>query len=507
MFGDIHQHTGASGDGGSSDLGVCTGECGALAEIGLRARAFGLDFLATTDHVNDDVSASVADFNKVLRRLKLEHDPEGGFVTIPGAELYMVERGTVHQFGHKTLLLFGEEEEGRVLNINQLRPYMDGGSAMTDCASIWSWMDSLQADVGPALLLAHHPAPTYPMSTDWDCHSETYAPVAEVYSEHGNSMGLGDGYDDPRSDIVEEGTIMSALGTYGLQLGFVAGSDNHDTKPGNTCRLDTQRDNQLYGGGLTIAVLREGEVMSRSTLFDAFVDRRVYASTGPMIPATVEVLSGDLSLGQMGELVAVPEQVDVTVEVRIPESMVPYVNEVWVHTAEERTLASTSQDGVWHQTWSSSAMPSWAFVEFVVDGQLWWAGFECDDGGEEWDERVWMSPNWFEVVSDYDDDGWTVAAGDCDDTNSAIGPDAQEDCELEGDENCNGLADGEDEDCAGDSGGGVLVDDTGLGGEPAVVLDEAKGPRARCSGHTGAAFIGCLTILGQGILRRRKIRK
>lgn len=51
-LGDPHVHTGVSGDGGSADLGNCTGVCGNVADVFPLARQAGLDWVAVADHIN-----------------------------------------------------------------------------------------------------------------------------------------------------------------------------------------------------------------------------------------------------------------------------------------------------------------------------------------------------------------------------------------------------------------------------------------------------------------------
>ncbi len=53
------------------------------------------------------------------------------------------------------------------------------------------------------------------------------------------------------------------------------------------------------------------------------------------------------------------------------------------------------------------------------------------------------------AAADADGDGYTVAEGDCDDQDSAIHPEAAEVCDDGIDNDCDGLTDADDEDCAG----------------------------------------------------------
>lgn len=58
-YGDIHVHTGVSGDAGSSDI-RCKGDCGAYADTFQSGRDNGLDFMAITDHINGSTTVASA---------------------------------------------------------------------------------------------------------------------------------------------------------------------------------------------------------------------------------------------------------------------------------------------------------------------------------------------------------------------------------------------------------------------------------------------------------------
>ena len=61
-YGDLHSHTGFSGDGGSADMGNCSGSCGNFADVFTTARDNGLDFVALTDHINTTTSVGPTNF-------------------------------------------------------------------------------------------------------------------------------------------------------------------------------------------------------------------------------------------------------------------------------------------------------------------------------------------------------------------------------------------------------------------------------------------------------------
>ncbi len=482
-IGDIHAHSGASLDGASSDLGDCTGECGSLADIGVTARDNGLDFLALTDHVNGPMTSLPADYLAGLDKMASEHDPEGGFVTIPGAELMFEQEDSDVEYGHKTLLLFGDSSTLADLRIDDVRPEGATEATIENCIDIWDWMVGLSADFGPALLVAHHPALDKPMPTNWGCHNTAYAPGVEVYSGHGSSLGLSDGFAEPWSGEIVSGTVLTALTDHDRQLGFLGGSDNHDTRPGDACAIDTIRTAHPFGQGFTIAVMDEDEAFERETLYQAFMERRTYATTGPMMPADVMWSRGELELGGMGEVATASEATTLSLLFRVPPDLGPYVTEVWVHTPEDSRLADgPGEPGEWSLSIESSDLPAWAFVEARIDGALWYAGETCEEGGVEDLERLWLSPTWFEYQEDFDGDGWSATEGDCDDYDAGVHPLGFEDCDLAGDEDCNDLADAADPACSEDTG----TPDSGLA-DTSAPPDDAPVDTGEADDETGTS--------------------
>ena len=390
--GDLHVHTGASGDGMSSDVGECTGVCGAMADVAHDAAAAGLDFVAITDHANGWTISSPDLFQGALHWALEAHVP-GEFVVVPGAEVWF-ELPDGSPLGHKNLLLFGTEEQ--TADFDMFSAQVDSGAAtVQDCDRVWAYAAELQQRFGPLLLIPHHPAAVIPMVTDWSCQDDGFAPAVEIYSEHGNSERPAPAFDPQWSDPAPAGTsVFEALHPDGPghRMGFVGGTDRHDTHAGDVCTIETAMFGPPYGGGLTMAVLDPDEVFDRGALYRAVVDRRTYATSGPALPALLEVLVDGRVVADMGQVASVPSGAGLTVRVSVPDADAAGVLRVLLTTPSGRLEAS--HDGANRWTLGLDGMPAFVYAELHLDGGAW--NPDCSDGGDSTEERVWLSPIWLE---------------------------------------------------------------------------------------------------------------
>ena len=121
---------------------------------------------------------------------------------------------------------------------------------------------------------------------------------------------------------------------------------------------------------------------------------------------------------------------------------------------------------------------------------------DCDDGDP------------FANPEDADGDGWSTCDDppDCADDNNSISPGMQEDCTDGDDNNCDGLVDGEDPDCAGDDDTAGDDDD----GDDTVDDDDAVGGDCECRLGAGRGWPRSPVLLAAGLLplavRRRYLR-
>jgi MYXO-CTERM domain-containing protein len=407
-LGDLHVHTGASGDGASADLGQCVEgpRCGSTERLVEIARGNGLDFLSVTDHVNGPPVGRPDPFNEVFQRVLEAHDPEGGFVTIPGAEAHAI-LSEEEPLGHYNLYLFGDRAQLEPFRFEDAH-FACGDREIDRCEVLAEFMAQVTARFGPALLIPHHPAGATPMPVDWGCTAEAFTPAVEIYSEHGNSLSMDDPFDAPWSGRVEASTVHSAISpsAYGLRLGFFASTDTHDTMAGDVCSFTTDGSGQhpKFGGGLAVVVLDEGEGFDREAIYRALVERRTYATSGPLIPAVVSYSSGGEWLGGLGDELLLEAGEPLTVEVSIPEVLAPSVLAAEVVTLDAVLRMGEEGGGVWSLTLGDA--PEVFYVQLRVDGEAWYGEEGCEDGGEDAEERIWLSPSW--VVSEEEGVVWPV---------------------------------------------------------------------------------------------------
>ncbi len=421
-LGDPHVHTGLSGDGGSDDLsGTCSGTCGDFYTVFDDARAAGLDWISVNDHVNGNQVEMEADEWTELLSMALAANDDGNFITIPGGEVW-VALSIDERLGHKTMMFFGDDATLANLTLDQFQAVSSTDTIVDSCDAIWDWADGLSSTYGDMLLIPHHPAASLPMPTDWSCHDQTYQPAVEIYSGHGQSISADWDYDEMWSGAEESGTVEEALDpdSYALQLGFIAGSDSHDTRPGNVCQSDSEHTNHPFGGGHTLVVLDEGDTFDRAAIYDAIVSRNTIATTGPMVPVVVSYGSGGASLGDLGDDLAVPTGQELDIEVMVGGEWAAYVDIVEIVTPAGTTELTDEGSDTYSLTVSAGDMPEWLYVQVQLDGDSFY-GTSCDDGGDDGTEYAWTSPSYVaEGPDDLDGDGVTYLDGDCHDGDATI---------------------------------------------------------------------------------------
>ncbi len=231
--------------------------------------------------------------------------------------------------------------------------------------------------------------------------------MVEIYSGWGNALTYDasfDPVDDSAPDKTTDdwdsadSTAHEAL-EMGFRLGFVGGTDRHDTRPGDVCGGAADTGAHKYAGGLTMVVLDGTDpTLTRSAIHDELVARRTLVTSGPQIPVGVEwTLARAAGTRTIGEVVDVPSRGVTKLEVRVPsgyEGMVRNVRAVGYDKSYTLTESSTSA-GSWEVAIANATIPSWLYVEVEIDGAMYYPE-GCDDGGTDDAEYVWSSPTWFE---------------------------------------------------------------------------------------------------------------
>ncbi len=486
-LGELHSHTGASGDGGSSDLGICDGVCGPALPVADNAAQYGLDFITYTDHVNGGVISDSAAFMVAQQAIREAHDPDGGLVTLQAGELFLSLGG--EPLGHKNLYFFADNQDLTDLTMEDIQ--FDGaGEHVPACFELWEWMAQMEQTWGPVLLLPHHVGMAGGMGTEWSCHQEAgasvYAPAVEIYSEHGDSSFADTTFDPLWMGADSLKTVEGALDPAGwaLRLGFVGGTDQHDSHPGSVCSTDTEMPHHPYGGGLTIAVVPDGQDFDRGALYDAITERRTYATSGPLLPAIVEYWGDGTYLGGMGEELDLDGFEELSVEVRVPEVWDAFVSDVMLVGPDFSGLMDAAGDGVFESASDTFEVPEYLYPLLIVDGASWYGDDGCGDAGDSAEERIWLSPTWFTPGGPGPDDDDDTTAGDDDTTG--------DDDDTTGDDDDTTGDDDADDD---DTGGGYMQDPDGPGS-------------CRCAAQAGSAPLGALalTTLLAGVLLRYRPR-
>tara|TARA_R110002049_G_scaffold4601_6_gene32860 strand:- start:39071 stop:40603 length:1533 start_codon:yes stop_codon:yes gene_type:complete len=268
FFGDIHNHCGISYAHGS-------------LEDALNNARERLDFVSVTGHAHwPDMPAPepdtqyIIDFHeegfaklksgwgKMMQTLK-EFNKEGSFIVYPGFEVHFCATGDRN--------IFYKDLAGEILYPKDLDDLHDQ-------------LRGLREQGSDSIAQPHHVG--YRKGTrgiDWDSFSDEFAPFVEMLSMHGcsesndntrpflHSMGPSD-YDS---------TILAGL-QRGRVFGFSGGTDHHSAHPGS------------YGHGLTGIWAKD---LSRESVWDAMLNRRMYALTGDRMD--IQFALNDAAMGSV----------------------------------------------------------------------------------------------------------------------------------------------------------------------------------------------------------------
>ncbi len=291
--------------------------------------------------------------------------------------------------------------------------------------SLWAFIAETEATTGARSFSVPH-ASVY-TGFNWRDRDDVYRPIAEVYSEWGDSTRQNTG-----GSGVYDGLAS------GSRMGLIAASDNHDGWLGNRFAYKN-----AYGG-LAAFVATD---LSREGIYDALIARSTYATTGirPILRFDAED-GGAVPMGA--------EYVGDT-----PTFSWSYSAERSI-TAVELLAISVEGGGV------MTTLATWRPESADAEGSYTWADWDKDTTTAVWlhvvelgGEEAWSSPIW--VTADCGGANVYDVAGRCGSSTDSGGQDSG------GQDSGGAPGDGGDESgrcggCATGSGGALLIPALGL---------------------------------------------
>ena len=321
-----------------------------------------LDVYALTDHDHwgllflDQYPSMWQEIRGLNRRF---HEP-GRFVTLLGYEW------THWIHGHRHVLYFGDEGEV----FSSIDPAYDHPE------ELWEALRGQLRLGRKAMTVAHHSAGG-PIATDWTiAPPPDLEPITEVVSVHGSSEAP----DSPAViyQPVAGNFVRDAL-ELGYRLGMIGSSDGHDGHPG-LAQLASPT------GGLAAILAEE---LTREAVYEALLERRVYATNGPRIivrasfagyrmGAVIPLVLGDEGryTARGGPVAGIPD--DTLVVQAIGSSDIERIDVVRSGTVEGLLCASGSQCSL-----------SLSFTD-LMSGEYVYVRIVQSDGG-----AAWSSPFFF----------------------------------------------------------------------------------------------------------------
>lgn len=320
VWGDVHAHSRWSFDGCEAPEDLCRPlvEGQPASAFFSEAAARGLDFAALTDHAEASAWLPTGDGGASLDvwqgQVGSARAAEGGPVLpLVGYEWTWQPGGSDGggnvMGGHRTVLLseltdcaalrLPADDLGGRAELADGSTYLGPSGALAPSpADLWTGLaEASTACPTRWLTFAHHPAVRLPQPVDWDLAENAATPevLLEILSEHGSSecaVLSDDGCTwrvNPALGLYADGSARAALDR-GLHLGFLAGTDAHDARPGSVEDGPSAVGYwgpdplPLYVGGGITGVWVGGD-LTRDALFDGLEARRTVATSGPRPPA------------------------------------------------------------------------------------------------------------------------------------------------------------------------------------------------------------------------------
>ena len=323
-----------------------------------------LDFTAMTDH---DALLDPRDMWGYACDIANSFNTFGKFVTLISYE-WTAPSATAGGPGHKNVYYAGEKAP--------LLSYKESATSQPD--GLWSHLEDLDA-----VTIPHHVAKPV-AATDWSYRNDELQPLAEIYSNHGNSEF------DGASPQIQRGVagnyVQDAL-EMGHKLGFIASTDSHYTLPGGNEFIASKGVWQAIPA-LTAVYAPS---LTRQDLFEHIKSRHTYATTGKRVLLSFTMNESFM----MGDEFAVAHPPKLYIWVVGAGSFIDKVEIIrdnavihLIQPASETCEVSFKDDGF------SNLAPGtthYYYVRVTLEEtfSLGWLG-----GGEEFPHLAWSSPIW-----------------------------------------------------------------------------------------------------------------
>lgn len=422
-WGDLHAHSNLSYDGCEDEAADCTPRYGCGAEDFFdNAAAAGLDFVALTDHAEwgwyqpDGTPLLTCD---IWAEQQARVQEAEGVVALLGYEWTNtrsrpVDESSAYEGGHKTVLFRDANvpEDFRVAAVEADGSTWKGtgvywkatGPTASDPEQLRAALDLAAAEHGdlPVLSFFHHPAIEAPQGVDFanpvNAPDPSIETLIELYSEHGSSECLDTTADDCDWMInaaswayLTRGSAQYAL-SQGFRLGFTAGTDGHDARPGSIDdgpswhgssagsaeeAASKPPHQQFSSGGLT--GVWTADELDRDSLFEGLRSRATVATSGPR-PVVRALAIDDQGVPWLpgSELPADRTGLQVVASVQAEGYTVARLSLV----DRDGVVVAEAEGGELEQALTVEGDNAW-YLRAVL--------FDDEDGSEQ---RVWVSP-WF----------------------------------------------------------------------------------------------------------------
>jgi len=260
FFGDTHFHTGTGTDNKGFTMRGPGGDHRGHFTIETEAYKYArdvmrLDFASASEHDNELFTEST--WNK-SQEISDSFNSPGKFTTF-----FAYEWTSPATSGEGHHIVFYRDQGNKVLGYANFSTKHD----------LW---EALDKQAKPALVIPHVMW-TQPDHGIWDQVNNKYRIIGELYSLWNNRFLLPPGDDTQRFELG-----MNDLWSYqyawanGHKMGVIGSSDNHTGHPGSN-NFTTQN---VHSGGLAVVLAEDN---NREDIWNAFQNRRTYATTGTRI--------------------------------------------------------------------------------------------------------------------------------------------------------------------------------------------------------------------------------